>query len=87
MSNYHAPRFYRIDFIVIPSYIELPWYIFIILHCPRFSSSKYDSDHGDIISPCSDRGSQEEELLKCFFEKLFKIQAYRLHRLYSLHFS
>ena len=25
MSNYYAPCFYRIDFFVIPSYIELPW--------------------------------------------------------------
>ena len=25
MSNYYAPCFYRIDFVVIPSYIELPW--------------------------------------------------------------
>ena len=25
MSNYHAPYFYRIGFVVIPSYIELPW--------------------------------------------------------------
>ena len=24
MSNYYAPCFYRIDFVVIPSYIELP---------------------------------------------------------------
>ena len=26
MSNYYAPYFYRIDFTVIPSYIELPWF-------------------------------------------------------------
>ena len=25
MSNYYAPCFYRIDFVVILSYIELPW--------------------------------------------------------------
>ena len=25
MSNYYAPCFYRIDVVVIPSYIELPW--------------------------------------------------------------
>ena len=25
MSNYYVPCFYRIDFAVIPSYIELPW--------------------------------------------------------------
>ena len=25
MSNYYAPCFYRIDFVVIPSYIELLW--------------------------------------------------------------
>ena len=25
MSNYYALCFYRIDFFVIPSYIELPW--------------------------------------------------------------
>ena len=25
MSNYYEPWFYRIDFDVIPSYIELPW--------------------------------------------------------------
>ena len=25
MSNYYAPCFYRIDFVVIPSYIELSW--------------------------------------------------------------
>ena len=25
MSNYYVPCFYRIDFVVIPSYIELPW--------------------------------------------------------------
>ena len=24
MSNYYAPCFYRIDFVVIPSYIKLP---------------------------------------------------------------
>ena len=24
MSNYYAPCFYRINFVVIPSYIELP---------------------------------------------------------------
>ena len=24
MSNYYAPCFYRVDFVVIPSYIELP---------------------------------------------------------------
>ena len=27
MSNYYVPCFNRIDFVVIPSYIELPWYI------------------------------------------------------------
>ena len=26
MSNYYAPCSYRIDFVVIPSYIELPWF-------------------------------------------------------------
>ena len=26
MSNYYAPCFYKIDFDVIPSYIELPWF-------------------------------------------------------------
>ena len=26
MSNYYAPCFYRIDFFVILSYIELPWF-------------------------------------------------------------
>ena len=26
MSNYHVPCFYRINFVVIPSYIELPWW-------------------------------------------------------------
>ena len=26
MSNYYATCFYRINFAVIPSYIELPWY-------------------------------------------------------------
>ena len=25
MSNYYAPCFYRIDFVVIPCYIELSW--------------------------------------------------------------
>ena len=25
MSNYYSPSFYRIDFVVIPSYIELCW--------------------------------------------------------------
>ena len=25
MSNYYAPCFYRIGFVVIPSYIERPW--------------------------------------------------------------
>ena len=25
MCNYYAPCFYRIGFVVIPSYIELPW--------------------------------------------------------------
>ena len=25
MGNYYAPCFYRIDFVAIPSYIELPW--------------------------------------------------------------
>ena len=27
MSNCYAPCFYRIDFVVIPSYVELPWYV------------------------------------------------------------
>ena len=27
MSNNYAPCFSRIDFVVIPSYIELPWFI------------------------------------------------------------
>ena len=27
MSNYYAPWFYRINFVVILSYIELPWFI------------------------------------------------------------
>ena len=26
MSNYYAPCSYRIGFVVIPSYIELPWF-------------------------------------------------------------
>ena len=26
MSNYYATCFYRINFVVIASYIELPWY-------------------------------------------------------------
>ena len=26
MSNYYAPCFHRIDFVVIPSDIELPWF-------------------------------------------------------------
>ena len=26
MSNYYAPCFYKIDFVVILSYIELPWF-------------------------------------------------------------
>ena len=25
MSNYYAPCFYIIDFVIIPFYIELPW--------------------------------------------------------------
>ena len=25
MSNYYAPCFSRIDFVVIPAYVELPW--------------------------------------------------------------
>ena len=25
-ANYYAPCFYRINFLVIPSYIEIPWY-------------------------------------------------------------
>ena len=35
MSNYYAPCLYRIDFVVIPSYIELPW--LELLLCPRLS--------------------------------------------------
>ena len=30
MSNYYVPCVYRIDFVVIPSYIELPWYFELI---------------------------------------------------------
>ena len=26
ISNYYAPCFYRLDFVGIPSYIELPWF-------------------------------------------------------------
>ena len=26
MNNYYAPCFYRINFVVIPSCIELPWF-------------------------------------------------------------
>ena len=38
MSNYYAPCFYRIHFVGIPSYIELPWInaaplnVYVILH-------------------------------------------------------
>ena len=28
MNNYYAPCFYRINFVIIPSYIELPWFMF-----------------------------------------------------------
>ena len=35
MSNYNAPCFYRIDFIVVPSYIELP--LIFLLHKLSFS--------------------------------------------------
>ena len=31
MSNYYVPCFYRIDFVVIPSYIELPCSTLLIL--------------------------------------------------------
>ena len=31
MSNYYAPCFYRIDFVVIPSSIELPWLDFVYI--------------------------------------------------------
>ena len=31
MSNYRAPCFYRIYFVAIPSYIELPWIDEIIM--------------------------------------------------------
>ena len=27
IGNYYAPCFYRIDLVVIPSYLELPWFI------------------------------------------------------------
>ena len=30
MNNHYAPCFYRIDFVVISSYIELPWFTFPI---------------------------------------------------------
>ena len=36
MSNYYAPCFYRVDFVVIPSYIELPW--------PNFKEKKRPLD-------------------------------------------
>ena len=32
MNSYYASCFYRIDFAVIPSYVELPWFKF---HCLR----------------------------------------------------
>ena len=39
MSNYYAPYFYRIDFVVIPSYLELPWIyqanVFIFIGCRK----------------------------------------------------
>ena len=40
MSNYYAPCFYKIGFVVIPSYIELPWSEKVASSCrhnPTFS--------------------------------------------------
>ena len=32
MSNYYAPCFYKIEFFVIPSYIELPCFFIVQFH-------------------------------------------------------
>ena len=43
MSNYYAPYFYRIDFVVIPSYIELPCYTQLAVNCsfaPKFRKAR-----------------------------------------------
>ena len=33
MSNYYTPCFYRIGFVVIPFYIELPWLNYVLVFC------------------------------------------------------
>ena len=43
MSNYYAPCFYRIDFVVIPSYIEIPCYKAISYMTAYFSKSESET--------------------------------------------
>ena len=45
MSNYYAPCFYRIDFVVIPSYIELPW-VYLLLTLNIFH--KFDFEQTNV---------------------------------------
>ena len=50
MSNYYAPCFYRIDFVVIPSYIELPCINTIVLRLTRTSRMKSFSSCQTVFS-------------------------------------
>ena len=56
MSNYYAPCFYRIDLVVIPSYIVLPWEngdIFATyLHC-SFNTSVTNSEFTSVLKQAS----------------------------------
>ena len=37
MHSYYAPCFYRTDFVVIPSYVELPWYQILFTQGKKYS--------------------------------------------------
>ena len=41
MSNYYAPCFYRIDFVVIPSFVELPWLYDDVISSGEFQNGKF----------------------------------------------
>ena len=71
-SNNYAPSFNRInDFLVIPSYIILPWYLqnLIMLVCML---TKYRSSHPEVFLKIS-QNSQENTCARVSF--LIKLQA------------
>ena len=66
MSNYYEPCFYRVDFDVIPSYIELPW-------CHHFDGiiKIKDFDFDNILL---DEKSYEKISFMIFFTKPWLMQ-------------